>query len=159
MRERGKEETCAHAHISRVLRRANARWPGKRRRRGQSSGIESWSHRHIQRLLGSRGRRQDRWRARPSRQKGVYLWSDERKLHISRTFCARPRSERIDLFSVARAFLSTFCFLPFREDLETSSRCRSCRNDEVKIKVNGLINQDWYYIFIAIRFGWIELIT
>lgn len=85
-REGKRRENFTHAHISRVFRRANARWPGKRRRRGQSAGIESWSHRHIQRFLGSWGRRQDRRRSGSPRPTGVYLRSDERKLHISRTY-------------------------------------------------------------------------
>lgn len=148
------EGRSAHAHISRVLRRANARWPGKRCRRGQSSGIESWSHRHIQRLLGSRGRRQDRRRSGPPREEGVYLRSDERKPHILRTFSARPRSERINLFSVARAFPSRRFILLLREDLESPSWHRWRRNDELEIKleIKLITSEDLYFQRRAITF-------
>lgn len=36
-----REGKLSNAHTARVLRRANARWPGKRCRRSQSAGIES----------------------------------------------------------------------------------------------------------------------
>ena len=36
-----REGKLSNAHTARVLRRANARWPGKRCRRSQGAGIES----------------------------------------------------------------------------------------------------------------------